>query len=512
MDMAEEVSGSVILAEDFNSYSENLNKSFSSKVSGKKIKIHKIKAEFVIGNSPTGFVIAKPDAVGTVTLPASTTSYSVLEGTGNLTEISGNLQAATFAVSALILRGAGDIATQVAGLIGDETLYTQVENSFSKQDYARTVELANSYGTSDKALYGTKPRNTNLVPDENAYNVLTMLMDLAEGDGNYLDLSHPEFSYKPIGEARVVQEDDNGYKPKFSDKNANIKAEIKALKFNEDRPNISILVRREGSVNLKPNNFGFGESFDTFIWRNYTIVKDGIVNVQKLPVVLSKSTYDLFAQLGVVTAPFKIGQTYVIDTKKFPIINRSMVKQSKAEDLFKSVFALYTLRAKQKILGSKIEKDTVGAKFAALYGEDGALFLKEIGITEGGFGPKGVKGDTMDPYMSKVLEVSLSGLNSLPSVADVEKAIAAKKKLTPSQQVMSNCMTELGSVKDTVAALKAIKKDIQSALNAIVTTKFGVIVGRKWFTDMTMENPTMELDFGVGKPIKCTMVLEDKAV
>ena len=516
MEMAEEVGAAVVLSENFTQYSESLETNFKSNVSGKKIKLNKITAPYVIGNLTDGFVIAKPDAVGTVTLPASTLSYSYFEGTGDLEELpqsSINNHGAAYALSALVMRGEADTALQMASRIGDVSLYNQVQNSFSKQDYAITVELANSYGAGKKKFFEGSPRNTNMLPDANAYNVLTMLMDLASQEGNYLDISHPDFEYNPIGAKRDTAEISEGFKPVFKDKSKDIKAEITALKFDEDRPNVSILVLRPGTVTLPPNDLGFGESVDSFIWRNYAIVKDGIVNLSRLPVVLSKTTYDKFFALGVVTEPFKIGKTYSIDTRAYPVINRAMATPSTADDLFHDCFDLYVLRAKQKYLGTKVIKPEFGDKYASLYSEEGAAFLKTFGISEGGFSPKTIKGESIDPYVSKVLEIKLAGLSAIPSIEAVEKAIDSGKALTPSQTVMRDVIYALSGCKDLEAELLDTKSKIKSLLEKIVKQKFGIILGKKWFTDCSdLNDKTKEIDFSIGKVIKCTAEMSDKEV
>lgn len=520
MDMAEEVGGSVVLAENFTNYSESLESSFKSVNSGKKIKIGGIKADFVVANNDNGFVIVRPDALGLVTMPADTTSYSYFDGIGEITEIfdgNGKDSAAAFMVSALIMRGQADQALQLAAAIGDVDLYSQVENSFSKQDYAVTVELANSIGKGVTPLF-VKPRQTNMIPDENAYNVLNMLMDLASVDGNFLNISHSEFEYNPIGARReiaVVGAVEAAFKPVFKDKAGEVLAEITTLKFDEDRPNISMLVRREGTVTLPPNDFGFGESIESFIWRNFAIVKDGIVNVRKLPVVLSKTTYDVLVSKGVIEATdvFKVGKTFVIDTKRYPIINRAMATPTTSTELFQKCFDVYVLKTKQKVLNSKIDKPEFGAKFASLYGEEGAKFLKELGISEGGFSPKTVKGESMDSYIAKVLEVKLSGLSTIPKIEDVEKAVAANKNLTPSQSIMAAAIKDVAKVKDIEAKLKTVKEQIRQLMDEIVVIKFGIIIGKRWFVDMeSLDDNTRELDFGIGKVIKCQAVMSDKEV
>ena len=512
MTMAEEVGGSVVLSENFSKYSESLESSMQSNVSGKKIKLTKISADFVVGNLPDGFVIAKPDAVGTVTLPANTTSYSYLTGSGDFEPLGeADLKSAAYGVSALIMRGMADTAVLLASAIGDATLYKKVENSFSKQDYVNVVELANSIGSGKTPLWSEGARNTNMIPDENAYNVLTLLLDLSSQEGNYLHLSHPEFKYNSIGGKRDTASVNGEFIPVFKDKDGEVKAEITTLKFDEDRPNISMLVRRVGTVSLPKNDFGFGESIDSYIWRNYAVVKDGIVNVEKLPVSLTSATHAKLLAAGVIAEPFKVNQTYVIDTTKLPVINRAMTKPSTALELFIKSFELYVLRARQKVLNSMIEKPVVGAGFVGKYSEDGAMFLKSFGVSDGGFSPKTEKSESIDPYMSKVLEVKLAGLSAIPKVETYPKG----KNLTASQQVMATQMESVsGLSEDDLKTSQLLTKEaVKMAVASIVETKFGIILGKRWFTDLSgMDDDTREVDFGLGKFIKCQVVLGDKEV
>lgn len=514
-EMAEEVGGSVVLSENFTQYTESLDSALKSNVSGKKIRVLKVSANYVIGNLLDGFVIAKPDAVGTVTLPSNTISYSYFDGTGDLDEIpqdSLDNKDVAYAVSTLILRGEVDTAVQLASLIGDVTLYNQVQNSFSKQDYANVVEMANAIGSGKKELFVDSPRTTNLIPDEHAYNILTMLMDLAEQEGNYLDISHPAFSYSPISSKRDTAVLDDGFKPVFKDKSIDVKAAINSLKFDEDRPNVSILVKRPGTVTLPENDLGFDRTIDSFIWRNYTIVRDGIVSLRFLPVVLSKATYDLFFQLGVVTEAWKVNKTFVIDTKPYPIINRAMAKPSTAKSMFTLAFNLYVMRSAQKYLNFKIEKPEFGSKFAALYSEDGAKFLKQYGVTEGGFSPKTVKGESIDPYIAKVLEIKLAGLSSIPTIDSVEKAVESGKKLTPSQEIMAEIILNSNG-KDYVEELKLVQKFIGELRNELIMQKFGIILGKKMPTDVANpEDTTQDIDFKLSKLIKCSYNLVDREV
>ncbi len=520
--LAEEIGGTVVLAEDYSKYVDVLEKSAKNISSGKKIKITKVDADFVVGSLPSGFVIARPDAIGTVTLPANTTAYSFISGglsdyidQNGKVEVESPIDAA-YMVAALIQRGEANLAVDVAAAIGDVQLFNVVQNAFSKQDYLAVVDTAVAFGSGEVDLYTEAPRSSNLAIDPNAYNVLTLLLDLASEEGNYLNISHPDFQYKAIGGKREPVADENGFIPTFTDTAKEVKGEIANLSFDEDRPNISILVRREGTVALPENEHGFGTSVPSFIWRNYAVVKDGIVNVRKLPVILSKASYDLLTLNGVIDEPFKVGKTFVIDTSKLPVINRSMVEPMTIDEMFHMNFELYCLKAKQKILNASFEKPAVDDKFASLYGEEGAAFLKQYGVTSGGFNAKSTSGAAVDPYIAKTLEIKISSLSSIPKLEDVQKAVTAGKKLTPSQTVVAEAVKTV----DLTLEPEELKKEfvgvralVRSKTRDIVMKKFGIILGKTWFKDCTdIEDNTREIDFGVGKVLTCQAILADKEI
>lgn len=514
--MAETTSGRVVLAENFSRYEEELRISMSG-ASGKRISVDvSTGTEFVIGSSQTDFCVSIPKN-GKVMLNPDTGMYSEWNSSTKVTSID-NEHHACFVVAALIQKGMIDTAMDVASQIGDIVLFKSIENAFSKQDYMRATDLAIEYGSGKRKLYQVGGKQSNLIPDENAYNILTMLLDLSEEDGNYLDISHPEFEYNPMSGARVtVPVGDGTFVPKFTDKAKQVKGAISAIKFSEDRPNISLLVKREGSVSLPPNEYGFGESFDTFIWRSYTIVADGIVNMSKLPVILAKASFDLLVHNGVLpkTETFKVGKTYVIDTTNMPVINRSMAKPVALTDLFNQQFNLYELQCVQKIINSTIDKPEAGESFSAMYGEDGAKFLKECGISEGGFNPKSTKGEDLDGRIAKVIEIKMSGLATVPKVDDVKKAITSGKKLTPSQEVMKKQILAVdnGLYGEGEAAQKKIRSTVRGYRDDIIMKKFGIILGKKLPLGMCdIDDTTREMDFGLGKKISCELKIYDKVI
>lgn len=519
LEMAETVGGSLVQATDFSKYAFQLD-SLKTMSFGKRIQVPvpttSAGFEFVVGHTDTGFIIAKP-VDGKVSLPSNTKSFSYVSGDDTSIDHIDDDVTACAVVAALVQRGQADTAVDLAAKIGDVSLFKTIQNAFSKQDYAKVVEHAESLATGTTKLFATAPKSNNLAVDPDAYNVLQLLMDLADTEGNQLVLSHPEFDYTSIGQKRNTVEI-NGHVPKFTDVSADeIVADIANLTFDADRPNVSILVKRLGQVSLPENAFGFGDSFSSYIWRNYAIVRDGIVNVSKLPVKLTRATYDVLIFRGLDLGEYKIGKVFVIDVGTMPVINKLMTVGATAASLFSDCHYEYELECRQKYVKTLLDKPVVGAKFASMYGEEAALFLKEYGITEGGFSPKTEAGEVTDKYVAKILSVKLAGMSSVPKPDDVVAAVEKGKALTPSQQTMHNAMnivdTHLEDDNTAEEIFINIKNDLKKIRSEIVKTKFGVILGRKWFTDLAgYDDTTREINFGLSKKTKCEVVLSDKLV
>lgn len=518
MDMSQEVGGSLVQATDFSKYAFHLD-NLKNLSFGKRIKATITGAatgfEFAVGHSDVGFTISKI-VNGEAAFPSNTTSYSYLIGTGNSIDSIEDAKTACAVVAALVQRGSADIAVDLAALIGDVTLYSSIQNAFSKQDYAKVVDVAEQFAIGSKSLYSDAPKNTGLTQDPNAYNVLQLLFDLSNNEGNSLVISHPDFKYNSIGAKRTPVEID-GFIPKFSDTSDTVVAQISNLTFDGDRPNVSILVKRHGSVTLPENDYGFGTSFNTFIWRNYSFVRDGIVNVEKMPVQLTKATYDIITDKGIDLGEYKIGKVFVIDISKMPVINRAMVSGVTAEWIFRKSYDEYVLECQQKYVKTLMETADAGEKFSAMYGEEAAVFLKKYGISEGGFSQKTESGEAADSYIAKVLSVKLAGMSSVPKISDVVAAIEKGKTLTPGQETVSAAMKtvdeQISSGKTAEDVFSDIKSHLKALRTELVKAKFGVIIGRKWFIDLNGYDDTVrELDFGLAKKIKCEVVLSDKLV
>jgi len=478
--------------------------------------------------------------------------------------------AAYAAVSLFSLRAQPKVIYPLLKSIGDVSLIEGYGGCFGKQKYTEFMEVAKAAAFGEGRF--SDGRDPERVPREDAFTALDLLRLLASDDGNRVLLDHEKFSYSRISRARL-DADENltaEEQQKVQELSQRIAAEkdVKKLKelnlelatitaskrkalkfesspspdgysisnltFNEERPNVSVLVRKEGTVDLSERLPGSGfegkipEKFGTYVFRNYAIIRDGLINVDRLPVALTDATRKEIEK-EIASGRAKAGLlgredgVTIINLRGLPVVNRAMVNSVSAEQLFRKEWELTKARAAQKVLNTvrKEKFPTVSKGFTDQYGEDAAAWLKEQGITDySGFGaPKTVQAEATDFYMGKELKVSIKGYSSLPSLSDVRKRVASGK-VTAGAALMVPTVEELDeflsseehtAASDQDASLKSwieakfgeAQKSVRQLIFEMSQIRFGVIVGQVWFTEFSSieeDSMTIQVD---GKSLEC---------
>lgn len=421
-----------------------------------------------------------------------------------------------------------DYADDIFKVLGDKNLYEVFTNAYGKQKLMNFKNMVKEC-IFDHTKQFLKGRVENLVVDENAYCVMDFINDLTNDEGALVYPLHPEFSYKRIGAKKVATAGQLNEEQKKQILNAKTKEEAQAivdalpeeLKFeyndktkgypisnlvwSSERANLSINVKFDGYVELPKNKFGI-DRIDTFIFRNYTIIKDGILNITKLPVKLSEETLKKFsAQAGIVVASAANGDGIaVVDFSSLPVINRRMVKSISAKTLAKLEYNLLKLQglAKAYKYFEGLHFPKVSKGFVDEYGAEAEAWLKELGLTSyNGFNPKVTSEKSTDFYMAVELNTKIAKLSSLPTVAAVLKKNG--KGLTPAEELLQPAIDDYNNqinskiytsltdqkLKDQVLEnwLKTVNKDVSTKrkqyLQEIAQIKFSLILSKKWFTE-----------------------------
>jgi len=620
--MAQKAGGTLIFAEDFNKYAPVFEGKLTQTVSTAprvEVKVEGDPIEgFVFTATTDKDLISYEVTGGKISAPkdlqwiAYLSSSSVGKDDGNLVDVSkiaaknpktsdpACVATAYAATTLFALRMKSNIVLPLLGALGDVRFIEQFSGCFGKQKYnefmAATQTAAYGEGRFEN---GWDP---NKVPSEDAFTVFDFLRILASDDDNRVLLDSKDFEYKRIGRPQLDPDVKRleDLKEQLASENdkakcKELKKEISALEkqldrlpplsfdfedepngypvsnltFNETRPNISILIRKEGVVDISkrvPAEMAkkLPMKFPTYIHRNYTIVKDGIVNVTRLPVRMTAGTVRQMREAGMpMEAILNIdGETveqartrikkagtgrpvsFVVDLLKIPVINRKMVNSVSAAVVARKTYEMLQAKADQKVFNSilkeKFPKKSEG--FKVVYGDVAAAWLQEEGITDyNGFGPKTVQADASDVYMGKELNVKLKGLSSLPTLAKAQEGItkAAEKLkkskdktasvvdlLTPSVALMATAIAEVDAFLASDAYKSAANQDdmfatwLKGKLDAsrtearrlmfeLAQIKFSVVVGQVWFSEFaSLDENTIEIDVA-GKKVSCTIEMKE---
>lgn len=601
VEMAETAGGALIFSEDFKRYEPTFEAAMQKRALGlKRVEVD------LKGDALRGFAFAL-DGGNLMTFKVEGSTVKVPEhiqevwylspsSVGSLSKTSGpdfaKLDGAYAAIALFAQRVDSDVVLPLLKATGDVKFIKDFSGCFGKQKYAAFTDAA-IQASFDPKLRLQAGYDPSAIPNDDAFTVLDLLRILANDEDNLLLLDSKDFTYSKIGRGRVQSDeltpedqakvddlekqilstDDSKAIKKYQKEIDAIKAASKPLKFvptpmpngvsisnlvwNETRPNVSVLVRREGTVDIsarKPKEHKkVPDQFPTFIFRNYTVIKDGLLNVEKLPLRLTGATVRALREAGLpeeaifgvegedrqlaVTRAKKASDErevpLVIDLTALPIINRTMVKSLSAKELFETQYKLQQARAAQKVYNHFYDEEFEGRKsegYTVLYGAEAAEWLKEQGFTDySGFSPKGKQEAATDSYVGKELKVSLKGLSSIPSLNDYTKRVASQKPLTTSQLIMkasvdavemfkaSDVYTKAAGTTGTAlykawleSERKAAKAEVRKLLYTMSQVRFSVIVGQKWFTEFnSLDENTLDIKDLKGEALSGTVEMKE---
>lgn len=378
---------------------------------------------------------------------------------------------------------------------GDVALVEKYQNAFTKQELSQFEDLV-SRAVLDASLRYAKGKDLNAVPNKNAPTTIDLLNSLAGAD-SYIVTDSPYWNYNKIGRSSTTEEK----LPRFVQSPMS-RVSMKGLVFSSERPNVSIQTTLSGQVELPENEHGLPKMVPSFITRNYTIIKDGIRNMDTLPVLFPATlapTVEHFAHEVVEEADGKC--YWVFDLSRIPVINRAMVENVKLSDFVKTVEAVETAKASLKVLTHLInEQGGSTGKIAGMidkYGEEGAKWLSSIGVRDYGFSPVGTtSAEATDEYESIQVQYKIKGLSSLPAIPAVRTKVEGSKKLNIADTLIAINLdrfkgADQASLEDSKANLTTVKRKLETVLaNAVYT----LVLGRKWYGDDEVVTTSVELE------------------
>lgn len=454
-----------------------------------------------------------------------------------------------------------NIVSEILKLIGDVSLIKIKANTFGTQ---KITELEQKFinATNDASNRYLTGYNPNAEPAEDAYCVLNMIEDLMGSEENLWYPQHEAFQYKKIGpktvsKAKTISEEDKNklesllkdnklddlkevlddVKSKQADElkfyfnNKLQPSPISDLTWNESRANLSVLVRYDGYVMLptdKVKKFNIAEKFPTNIFRNYTIVKDGIVHSYNLPVSLSEETFKKLQANDLLKGEsYTKGKIYVLNFSEIPVINRKMVDTLSAKDLFNNEYELIKLQANNSYFNYLKKKlfQNASKDFVELYGKEATTWLETLGLKAYGFNPPKTIEKTGEEITVNTLEIKVDKLSSSVTKKDIESAekkIDTKGTLTPKEALLESAINEFKQFQDTLkgtdidkltedwlyAKSQSFRVHKTRLMTEISKAKFLTIIGKSWFKEFSSRDEkemTLNLD---SRDVK--FIVEDK--
>lgn len=385
--------------------------------------------------------------------------------------------------------------------LGDVNLVELYQNAFTKQElseFEQTVQTC----VLDSSTRFVKGKDLNCVPKKNAPTVIDLLEAIAQSENSVLVMNSPYWNYKRTGRGSSAVNE----LPRFVPSPVS-NVSLKGLVFSSERPNVSISTNVKGQVELPENDFGLN-MVPSFITRNYTIIKDGIRNVDKLPVMIGKTDFEVrqLAEFPHEVVEVVDNKLYVVfDLQRIPVVNRSMVENIELEDFTQVVAKTESLKAQLKVLSHLIKQEGTTAKIEGLidaYGEEAAKWLSSIGVRDYGFSAVGTKSDdATDEYESIQVQYKIKGLSSLPSIKAVTDKVAGNKKLNLGDTLINSALEQFDGVEHSELELKkeimtSQKRKGEAELAAQV---YALVLGRKWFSDDEVVETQIDIDGNVAQ-------------
>jgi hypothetical protein len=409
---------------------------------------------------------------------------------------------------AVSLSQTGDVqlATDVLGTIGDKKLIDSLYDAFTNDEYGAAEKNIGAAMASPSARF-TGGKVLGYVKPDNAPCVLDALDVIAA------DETAEFFPYAGSGYARTGVKAEKTSEVEFvpADKGYS----VSSLKWNSSRLNLNLTTEIEGHVELddKAKKLGLTKEFPCKIFRSFTFVKDGILNVKQPVLKLSHETHEKLVAMG-VTYSAGVGDSYTYDLSTLPIMNRSYANAIKSVKPFADLAVKEAeLEGVVKVLKSEVKaaKEAAKAATAGSYGTQVEEYLAgfHINAAKGTFTPPTKKGEATDFYMGKTFEIKIKGLSSLPKVDDVRKKLAEKKKLTTADNVVVAGLNILDKTPKAKleAELIARQEELLATRAQLLRSKFAIILGKAQFDEFkgerkeeyTFEHKGYDLTFKFGE-------------
>jgi len=530
--MAEKMGGTLVLAKDFPAFAPVVERSVSE-VPGRAFR--EIEApgctDFAFAVNDEGEVMSFGVSDGQVLVPVDPDTKQPLfalfwvsdsfvgEEEPPISEDDATLiEAAYAALAAYGYRMRGDVVKPLLLDLRDRDLLVMFSTCFGKQRYTDFSVAAAKKAVATRKVYDTLEKDLTTAPflvskDEvsnyfrtDRPTIVDLLDMLMEFDAS-LDLSDPMFRYQRISRKTVAAGD--ALKFVLDPDEA---CPISGIVLNENRPNISMRIKKKGTLHLDVSDrpSGLPTSVRAYQWRNFTLVADGIVHLDLLPVLLPSAKYEemkiteiyrQFLAMNVVRGIAPGGNDHVklvLALEVVGLTNEAMTTQPSGKALFDRELDLLRHRIDQKVYNHYRKAsavDAVDPALAHVFGEEEAKWLLDKGFKAGLYQPKTARAEATDSYKGVELQTAIKSFNSLPKIDEVLERQKTGKKLTPAMEVMLPTILFCEGHKKAMSPAEFEVFIARQAEHETIVTrrlicevarrKYAILLGQTWFSEAT---------------------------
>jgi hypothetical protein len=362
-----------------------------------------------------------------------------------------------------------DITEKCVNVLGDVYVSKQYSVCFSKQDESRLSDHISNC-IYDPATFAFKDGvDVHFVVNNNVFTIIDLLQTIQADTKSRYYPYHPSIVYNRI--SKEVKEEGVQFIP-----NRDLGSSF-GLVYHQSRANMSVGCQVYGHEKDENEEV---KAVTTF--RNYTVVKDGIKNMDTIAVSFSEETFNILKATNSFVLPeIYEKRVYLLDLKNLPVVNRAFIKTPFTSDDFCSRHVeLIHQKSKAKYL----------KKMISMLEKKGDEEEKSGEVVERKkYDPNVVR----DFYVAPELQVKISKCSSIPTVNEklLAKLNGPEGKLTLSESLMISVHYDYNKVDVDVSVrkewlqsqLETVKSRIHELTTYLENAKMAILIGGCWFSN-----------------------------
>lgn len=218
------------------------------------------------------------------------------------------------------------------------------------------------------------------------------------------------------------------------------------------KANVNLFCEIPGKVIVPNCEMTKEMTIDGKIFRNYSIIHDGKLNMPSLCVIMDNNTFDTFIKAGV-----KINKSPVIilDLTQFDL---NIDTEINLERLFELECHLYINKVINKIY--KSQRPSITETYKIYVSPEFTEFLVKHGFKDGVFSPKMVIVEkNKDVIPERQIKISIVSCSNIPTVKSVEVKLSNSAKLTKSDTIMAALLNKTFDMNDIKVSSDTYNKE-----------------------------------------------------